>query len=243
MRIFRSEGPLSYKNYQFGYCHWLERESGDALEPIYTAGYLPFSADRESRLSRFYMARSLRVRLSAFQVRKERRYDQRKWEAFALQRHCTSREAFMESSGGEARLLAQKWMEERFGEAYLDPRRLEHILAGPPLSDVLYWKKEDRLVAFSLLVRESNLVHYWYLFYENSPEGMAPPGHGYLLDFLQWARDIRLQHAYLGTAYGLKSRYKSRGLSGIEFWDGNRWDNDRVRLHRLQEEDALRSVT
>lgn len=244
MRRFQSEGPVSYEQYQFGYCQWLEREPGDALGPIYAAGYLPFSANPEGPpLDRFYMARSLRVRLPAFQIRKDRRYDHRQWEAHALTRRCCSREAFMESCSGEARSLARKWMEARFGEAYLDARRLEQILAGPPLSDVLYWKKEDRLVAFSLLVREDDLVHYWYLFYKNGGETRTPPGHGYLVDFLYWARENSLEQAYLGTAYGLKSRYKSRGISGIEFWDGNRWDNDRVRLHRLQEEDALRATT
>ena len=243
MRTFRSEGPVSYEKYRFGYCEWLEREAGDPLEPIYAAGYLPFSASHGDTLDHFYMARSLRVRLSDFRIRKDRRYDHRQWEAHGLQRHCTSREAFMKACGEVAQPLAQKWMEARFGEAYLDAQRLERILTGPPLSEVLYWKKAKRLVAFALLVRENVLAHYWYIFYENGPGERTPPGHGYLIDFLSWARQNNLQQAYLGTAYGLKSRYKSRGLSGIEFWDGNRWDDDRVRLHRLQEADASRAAT
>ncbi|MFO7725502.1 MAG: hypothetical protein R6V45_08145 [Oceanipulchritudo sp.] len=243
MHIFRSEGPISYGEYQFGYCQWLERAPEDALPPIYAAGYLPFSAGPEGPLNRFYMARSLRIRLCDLHIRKDRRYDHRQWAAFLLERHCASREAFMESSGREARALARKWMEARFGEAYLDAQRLERILNGPPLSDVLYWKKHDRLVAFALLVRENGLVHYWYVFYENGDSKPTAPGHGYLVDFLLWARENGLEHAYLGTAYGIKSRYKTRGLSGIEFWDGNQWDSDRARLRLLQEQDALRAGT
>lgn len=237
MRHFRSEGPALYNRYQFGYCEWLESLSGHGLGEAYESGFLPYSGDLQDPRHLFYMARSLRVDLGAFQLEKGRRYDHRKWQASGLTREHMSKERFLANHGDEAAQSAQIWMKQRFGEPYLSRERLDFILRKPFLKDVLTWSDSTGLKAFALVVMEEWGAHYWFVFYESDPESGAPPGQGYLVDFLDWAKKMPLPRAYLGTAYGQNSLYKSRGIQGVEFWDGNAWSADKGKLLRFQEAD------
>ena len=238
-RRFRSEGPILYNQYQFGYCEWLESADGKDLREAYEGGFLPYSADLTDPRHLFYMARSLRVDLNRYKVEKNRRYDQRKWQSMGLIRQHFSKDEFLTTYGNSALTMAGKWMKQRFGEAYLSPERLQFVFSKPFLRDVLAWFDGDKLQAFALIVLEKWGAHYWFIFYENGVESPGAPGKGYLVDFLDWAREMNLPRAYLGTAYGSKSLYKSRGIQGIEFWDGNNWSEEKDKLMRLQEADDL----
>jgi hypothetical protein len=185
------------------------------------------------------MARSLRVNLSQFKIDKKRRYDHREWLAFGLERKHLSKEQMVAEFGEESLLeLAAIWMAPRFGERALPLDRLAYILGKPFVQDFLVWKQGSELEAFALVVQGIWGAHYYYVFYRNGSSINAAPGHGYLIDFIHWARDAGLDHAYLGTYYGKKSQYKSRGLSGVEFWDGNGWNPDKREMARLLERDS-----
>lgn len=239
-RKFRSEGPILYDRYQFGYCEWAELDEAGETEGLggfYGDGYLPYSANPQDPRHLFYMARSLRVPLDRLAMDKKRRYNHREWENHGLQRKLFSKSEFVEQFGDRTADLAQSWMKARFGKAYLGTERYAHIFAKPFLKDVLTWTKNGQLVAFALIVRGGWGAHYWYVFYQNGEAGILPPGHGYLADFLLWARGERLPYAYLGTTYGNGSRYKSRGINAVEFWDGSGWNSDRTELGRLRQAD------
>jgi hypothetical protein len=237
VRKFISEGPAHYGQYRFGYCLWLELEDREALDQAYPAGFLPFSAEPGDPRHLFYMARSLRIALPDFAADKKRRYDHRTWQAFGLQRTLLPKAEFLRKYGPQALTTALTWMQNRFGEAYLKPERLHYILDKPFLTNVLTWTRKDHLAAYALIVRGDWGAHYWYVFYENDPGMTTAPGHGYLVDFLDWAQSESLPHAYIGTGYGTKSRYKTRGLTGVEWWNGNEWNRDKDRLVRSQEAD------
>jgi hypothetical protein len=237
VRKFISEGPMHYGQYRFGYCLWMELEAADAVEPAYSGGFLPFSAEPHDPRHLFYMARSIRISLPELGVDKKRRYDHRSWLAFGFKRDLMAKSEFLARFGPRALTSAFTWMQNRFGEAYLKPERLHYILDKPYLREVMTWTLDGQLNAFALIVSGPWGAHYWYVFYQNDPDRQSAPGHGYLLDFLDWARDENLPHAYLGTGYGIKSRYKTRGLAGVEWWDGNHWSRDKDRLVRSQEAD------
>ncbi|NDV61329.1 hypothetical protein G0Q06_02560 [Puniceicoccales bacterium CK1056] len=236
-RRFKSEGPVLYNRYQFGYCEWLESTTGQNLKEAYEGGFLPYSADLSDPRHLFYMARSLRVDLGEFKVEKNRRYDHREWQACHLVRKHVPKDQFLAQYGDHAVQKAGLWMEQRFGKPYLSENRLEYILRKPFLRDILTWEDGTGLRAFALIVLEDWGAHYWYIFYANDAGKNDPPGQGYLVDFLNWASGKQLPCAYLGTAYGQKSLYKSRGIQGIEFWDGNEWSSDKGKLMRYQEAD------
>ncbi len=55
---------------------------------------------------------------------------------------------------------------------------------------------------------------------------------------IRWAADQNLEYVYLGTCYGDKSLYKVRDFKGIEFFDGNDWNNDMKLLKQKCKTDA-----
>jgi len=234
---YLSEGPVDYGNYRFSYCLWMESSPEAVPDTAYETGFLPYSADPDDSRSLFYMARSLRINLSRLKVDKKRRYDHRKWETLGLRRSLLSKTEFQHLHGAEAAARAIEWTRRRFKNPWLSPERLTFILQRPFLRDVLTWDRQGRLEAFALVVRGAFGAHYWFVFYNPDPGEGSLQGHGFLLDFLNWARSESVPFAYLGTAYGSRSSYKSRGLSGAEFWDGNAWQADKARLQCLQEGD------
>jgi hypothetical protein len=233
-RKFRSQGPILYNRYLTGHGEWLEQSAGEDPGDAYGEGFLPYSSGTGNGHHLFYMARSLRVDLSRLSMDKKRRYNHRQWMAYGLTRQVMTREAFIATHGHKALEWARDWMATRFGEPYMDDERLSTLLQNPFMRDVLVWSREGKVLAFALIVRGQWGAHYWFSFYHNSRSSDLPPGHGYMGDFLDWARLEGLPHAYLGTAYGEKSRYKSRGINGIEFWDGHRWKADRMELSQLR---------
>jgi hypothetical protein len=233
MRFFTREGPVDYPSYQFSYTLWADLE-GDCPSQLYRLGYLPYSGEQRDSSCLFYRARSLRLILAALAVDKKRRYDHRQWQELGLLRQEWKAATFRERQLPEAEAHALRWTAQRFQPTWLSPERLRYILEQPYLNRVLTWSDKAGPVAYALVVNHGKMAHYWFAFYDPKAVPMA---HGFLLDFLSWCRDNSITHAYLGTAYGLKSRYKSRGLSGIEFFDGDRWCPDKARLQVLQEAD------
>ena len=236
-RKFQEEGPNLYGKYLRGRISWAEMPSVESPGEIYSGGYLPYSGDTDDPRNLFYMARSLRVKVDAFSLEKKRRYDQRMWDQFGLSRAAMPKEAFIGEFGQEMTTLAYKWMEPRFGKASLARERFSYILSKDFLNTILTWRNGGELVAFALVAQGNWGAHYWYVFYANATGSPCAPGHGYLVDFLQWTKSENLPFAYLGTIYGTKSRYKSRGIRGLSFWDGAAWNNDRSLLASLLEED------
>ena len=236
-RKFIADGPNLYGKYLNGSIKWAELTHSTELGEIYSGGYLPYSGDTMDSRHLFYMARSLRVDLDRFSLDKKRRYQQKEWAGFGLQRVLLSKVEFLEIYGSEMMELAYLWMEPRFGEASLARDRFTYILSKPYLNSILTWQDAGELVAFALLARGSWGAHYWYVFYRNGTGVPSAPGHGYLVDFVDWVRSENLPHAYLGTTYATKSHYKSRGIRGISFWDGESWNENKAELAILRESD------
>jgi hypothetical protein len=183
------------------------------------------------------MGRSLRVDLEQGSMDKKRRYSHRQWLRHGLTRKRLSRDAFLAMHGKAVMDLAQEWMSTRFGQPYMDEIRLRSVLHHPFMQDILTWTRDGKLVAFALIVMGGWGAHYWFSFYRPTSLEEMPDGHGYMGAFMEWAQSEGLPHAYLGTAYGEKSRYKTRGISGIEFWDGTGWNTNRTELSILRQQD------
>lgn len=242
MHTYKAEGPVNYANYRFYYTEWAELARNESPAAAYAGGFLPSSACPRSVPPTFYMARSLRIDLDRWTMDKKRRYDHRRWQARGAERRAVSPQEFNASLRESAVPLALEWMGARFGMPYLEQERLERVLDYPLLTEILTWQEDQRLVAYSPVIRWPGGAHYWYVFYEPHTEAGPSPGHGYLADFLVWSREQGLAKAYLGTAYGRKSRYKSRGFSGVEFWNGTRWEDGKATLHGLQDAEAAKDL-
>jgi hypothetical protein len=240
VRFFKTEGPVDYGSYSFSYRLWLQLEGGEAAEEAYARGYLPWSADPEAPQRLFYGARSLRVPIGELKLSKGRRYEYRQWQEQRLKRERLCKQEFLERLGEKQVLrLARKWMKHRYAEPYLSEERLRFLLASPLFTTVLLWSREKKgPAAFAFLVEAENLLHYWFVFYSAKESDTSVNGSGFLTDFVHFAREAGVTHAYLGTGYGRKSRYKWRGIRPVEFWDGEDWSRDREDLGRRQENDG-----
>lgn len=231
--IFIAERPVLYNRYPLGPGRWMACEDPAVLGQVYGHGLLPLSREHPAPW-RFFEARSLRVETALWHPHKKRRHQQRAWEAFRLRRFALPRESFLQQQPAAAE-QALAWMEARFGTPYLERQRLNFLLHHPLVTTVLTWFGGDELVAFALLVDGNWGAHYWFVFYEEGPG--KPPGHGYLMDFILWARERGLPYAYLGSTYGRPSLYKWRGFEGAAFWTGSEWSSDRARLAACLEAD------
>jgi hypothetical protein len=240
VRFYTTEGPVDYGSYCFSYRLWLQLEEGDAPEEAYERGYLPWSADADGPHSLFYCARSLRVPVGELKLSKSRRYDHRRWQEHGLRRERLPKTAFLDRIGEKQVVrLARKWMKHRYEEPYLSEARLRYLLDSPLFSGALLWTRSDgKPTAFAFLVEGENLLHYWFVFYSAKESDAAVNGSGFLTDFVHFAREAGVKHAYLGTGYGQKSRYKWRGIRPVEFLDGGEWSRDREELARRQANDG-----
>ncbi|MGC9450569.1 MAG: hypothetical protein ACP5I4_03905 [Oceanipulchritudo sp.] len=243
-RKFQSDPPNLYGKYRPSRGEWLELEGDDredSLETAYAEGFLPYSGNPGDCRHLFYRARSVRVRVDAFSMDKKRRYARRLWQGFGQQRTELTKSVFLKRHGPGVAGLAREWMRSRFGKPYLDPARMDYILGRPFLKQILAWTLGEELIAYALIVPSRQGAHYWFVFYKNNDPSSLPSGEGYLIDFLHWCKERNLRYAYLGTAYGEASRYKTRGLEGVEFWDGEQWNSDRMQLRRLRQQDETQS--
>lgn len=232
--IYFKERPVLYNRYQLGRGPWIRIDSLTSPEKAYAHGFLPFSKPHQGP-QKFFQARSLRVHLNEWNVSKKRRYQQRQWQRFNPQREAMDPQTFL-NRFPEASETARNWMTERFGAPFLENQQLRFILSNPLLSTILTWFVNDKLTAFAPLIDGPWGAHYWFAFYNPAPT--APPGHGYLMDFILWTHGHGRPFAYLGSAYGMHSLYKSKGFNGIQFWHDEHWSDDHRALLLLQQAES-----
>ena len=66
----------------------------------------------------------------------------------------------------------------------------------------------------------------------------APIGKFMMEHIIHLAKKKNKEFVYLGTCYGEESLYKVRDFKGIEFFDGNSWENDIEKLKLLCKSDG-----
>jgi arginyl-tRNA--protein-N-Asp/Glu arginylyltransferase len=234
MKIVCGEFAHDYARYAFGYTLHATSEPDEAITPIYEAGFLPASSDPTVH-NQFYMARSIRVPLSAFSPTSENRRILKKYDGqFDIEQ--LSREALMQSEPFKDCFLS--YFADRHGQSVMSRERLEGILNTElPLQGIRY-SHNGTPAAYVLEVLEGDIAHYWFSCYDTRYAGSSL-GMWLMLDAVRRAKDTDLSQLYLGTAYGEKGRYKMN-ISPLEFWNGTIWDTDLKRLKQLVTEDATR---
>lgn len=237
MVIFYQESPVDYASYGFPYRVWAEWEAGDALETLWSSGFLPFSGDPEEPRHLFYLARSVRYDLVKFALRKQRRYDYRAVEAHQLSWRIDARDVALQTLPANWRELAVDWMRQRFGDAYLSAARLSYILRQPYCSHTAQIRQNDELLGIVLLGVGKIAAHYWYAFYDPAALAPAPLGKWMIVRAAEWAREHGLAHLYVGTGYRHKATYKIQGIEGAEFFDGGHWNADMAEFKRRLAQD------
>lgn len=236
---FSEEFAVDYPHYRFAYCRFCELEQIDELDRAYQAGFLPASSAPFPVTLRFYQARSLRVYLPQLGFNKNRRYQQRLLDADG----CTwqvlpkSDALALDQWRHELEGIALQWVALRYQQSYLCAERLQYLLARPFLNFIARASSPQGTLGYALLCGGQSSVHYWFALYRPHDDCRKSTGKWMMGRFLQWAQQSGYTHAYLGTAYGSKARYKSQGIYGCAFFDGKGWNEDLGLLSSLQLKD------
>jgi arginine-tRNA-protein transferase len=221
MRFFSSEFAHNYGTYSFGYCNYCEYEEGDSLSEIYNRGYLPYSGSADV-WNTFYMSRSARIVLQHWEPNSENRRILRKHDT-EFERIVYKKEQFAVTDDFKEFCLS--YFERHHGAHTMPRERFEHILNENALTHIVAYKCKGTLVGYVFLAADERMTHVWFYFY--APEfTKSSCGMWFLLNETRIAQHKGMQHFYIGTVYGDKSKYKTN-FSNLEFWDGSTWQQDR----------------
>lgn len=232
MKLLFSEFAPDYSRYLYPYVVWAVPEAGETPGDLYAAGFHPASPD----LKRFTLCRHLRVPLAAWKPNSENRRILRKGEGCVLER--IRRQDFEFTAERKARWLA--FAEERFGQGVMSGERLEGLMNGNVITDVLVCRDpgdgDRELGAVLMYLEPVRMAHYYYAFYDRTHPNRSL-GLFLMTAAVQFFRDAGFQHLYLGTCYSERALYKVQ-FEGIEFFDGLAWSTEVAQLKFLVRRDS-----
>ena len=223
MKIFRSESFVDYKTYTFNYATYCIKESPEELPNIYDLGFLPYSNNIDLKKETYYLARSLRVDLSAFKESSENRRVDRKIQPLAPTFEVIPIEDF-DVSDPTFKSYCLDFAQKRFSEP-ISNERLNYILQTESISHIFHFKTGEKSVGYVISIIEGDSLHYWFAFFDLDLQSYAL-GKWMMFSVIRWAFEQKLNYVYLGTCYGEKSLYKVRDFKGLSYFDGNSWDYD-----------------
>lgn len=236
MKQFQSEFSHSYRCYSFGYCNYAIREKGDKLSDLYSAGFVPFSAAPNVK-DLFYMARSVRVVLSDWNLNSEnrrvlKRFPELKRKVFPMKQFSKDDQRFLE--------FCETYFYKRHGKGIMPRERVKHILDTIVTHVIEYRLGSEGLVGYVFLVEDDELCHFLFSFYDLNYMNKSLGMH-LMIDIVRYAQDSDKKFCYLGTAYGKRGIYKTN-FEAIEFWNGSRWLRDSKALRKRCRGDKSRMV-
>ncbi|WP_405752859.1 hypothetical protein OHA19_35225 [Streptomyces sp. NBC_00012] len=233
MRIAFSERPPDYENYIFSYHVWGFLEKGESVRSAYTQGFLPSAYD----LSRFYLARSVRVNLEDLSRTSRIRYTERKCEQI-IQTLATRSEFRMSSEWQD---LANRYFDAQATRADYRRSRFFEMLDSPLATHVSYLADNDTgaAVGFVPVFIRDGISQYGIPVYDLTYRKVGIGNHMMASTLFQ-LREENVDHCYLGLCYDTRSLYKTR-FPGMQFFNGTKWSGDRGELHFLLEhQDSLK---
>ena len=223
MKIFRSESFVDYKTYTFNYANYCIKEDQGELPQIYALGYLPYSNNTNLKQETYYLARSLRIDLSAFKESSENRRVDRKIQTLNPSFDIIPVNDF-NLSDSEFKSYCIDFASKRFSEA-ISSERLDYILQSKSISHFFRFKLADKTVGYVISIIEKGTLHYWFAFFDLDYQEFAL-GKWMMFSVIKWAFEQKMEYVYLGTCYGEKSLYKVRDFKGLSYFDGNQWDSE-----------------
>ena len=230
MKIFLSEYRHDYTTYTFGYTIYAVYESNQDVNPLYEAGFLPYTGNIHLQTDLYYKSRGLRIDLDHFKDSSENRRVDRKAAALKLNYKIIPSSEFKEWN--ELLTFANHYSSQRIGESKMPIQRLEYITQRKYLSHIIKFTSSAHTAGYILAIISDKIFHYWFSFYDTSfLDQNIPLGKWMMWKGIRIAKELGCTHAYLGNGYLEASLYKSRDFTAVEFYDGNTWNSDLKELH------------
>lgn len=233
VQIFYSEFNRNYSNYTFSYAVYAVIDEGDTLTQAYEKGFLPYSGVHEySRPGQireiFYLARSLRVDLTQFEMRSENKRVLRSASDLNIEMELLAKQEVVDDSAFQE--FCSDYARERFSSGELPEARWNYILKRSCGTHIFRFSIDGKPIGYVLAGMDARSVHYWFSFFDTSYFDKFPIGKYLMTSVIKWAKEQGKAHIYLGTCYGRKSLYKARDFKGAEFFEGSSWKADRALL-------------
>lgn len=229
MKVFYSENNVDYNSYTFSYAIYAMREGMENLSPIYDKGFLPYTGDLSIEQEIFYGARSLRVNIADFSDTSENRRVCRLIEPLEVQIEVIEKEKF-DLNDEEFNTFCSNYIKERIGDDNMSQERWNYILSKPLGSHIFRFYNKEKTLGYVLCAVNDSLLHYWFAFFDTEYMKSHSLGKYMMWSLINWSKENGKAHVYLGTAYKPAALYKIRDHRGLEFWDGQKWNNDNKTL-------------
>lgn len=228
MKLFFSEFKANYGKYHFPYQVWLLKEEADTVEKIYDSGFLPM----RNLKCVYYLSRSVRVNLSAFELSTENRRILRKTENFEA--NLVPLLEFEYSP--QIQKMCLEYAKLKFGEKVFSSQSVKNIFQGDIYNHIFVFKEisTQRKIGFAVCFILGDIIQYAHSFYDTRfiNENL---GARMMLEVVDWAKRNGKKFIYLGTCYEQNALYKTE-FKGVEFFNGFRWSNDLEELKELVRE-------
>lgn len=225
MKIFFSESNNDYSTYTFNYAVYCIKEHASEIPAIYQQGFLPYSSNINLQTETYYLARSLRVNLDAFEDTSENRRIDRKLLALNITLQVIPKAAF-DLSNDNFQQFCMGYAAERFSNNAMNLPRFQYILGRESFNYVFQFETNGKIIGYIFTILEGNMLHYWYAFFDTSYLDDMPIGKWMMWRTIKWAKENELDYVYLGTCYGNSALYKTRDFKGLAFFDGKQWNTD-----------------
>jgi len=226
MKLLFSETLPDYQHYIFPYAIWAFPEAGELPHEFFERGFLPSSKD----LERYYLCRSVRVRLAAFTPSSENRRILRKGEGIAYK--LIPREAF--SFSDDWKDFCLQYAESKFGKETMNEERLTKLISSRITSHFLVFHDNAAgadVGLVTLFLEEPHVAQYYYAFYDLNYHSRNL-GMFMMTSAVDYFARAGWRHLYLGSCYSPNAFYKTQ-FSGAEFFNGACWSSNLVELKHL----------
>jgi len=238
MKLIFKESSVDYNQYNFGYSMYAILDSLKEIESIFNKGFLPFSNDLNSSLEKYYLARSLRINTSLYErISENNRVIRKVDEKLDISYKILDKSEFKHSR--EFKNFCLNYSKERFSNKPLSRERLDLILIRENYNKIFIFYRKNNPIGYVLTYTNENIIHYWFSFYDTKFMKDFSLGKYIMEQVIFYAKNQKINFVYLGTCYGKKALYKVRDFKGIEFYDGNGWNNDVKILKKLCKEASI----
>ena len=178
--------------------------------------------------------RSLRIDLSKFELSSENKRVLKKTEDLIL---SASPIPYAEY-GWSIHKMGKEFYEKKFGEKTFSAQKIKELITDKDKSSfnkLLVYKLKDEFIGYCIALETKNILHYCYPFYNLQPitYNLQPNiGMGMMLGAVMWAKENGKKYVYLGSYQRPTDTYKLQ-FSGLEWFDGNEWEQDLNKLKLL----------
>jgi arginine-tRNA-protein transferase len=225
MKVFFSENNADYLTYTFNYAIYAQKESDNELNELYKRGFLPYTGNINIEKELFYLARSLRVNLENFEDTSENRRVNRLIDSLEIKLELIEKSKF-DLNDADFKSFCANYINERIGEDNMSLQRWDYILKQTTGTHLFKFSNFEKTLGYVLVSITDEFVHYWFAFFDTAYMRSHSLGKWMMWRVIRWSIDNKKKYTYLGTAYKPAALYKIRDHKGLEFYDGNGWNND-----------------